>query len=127
MFGLIKKIKLMEKRVENLSITLENIELKVSVAVDELIKATRAKKLNNELEPSWFLNGSSMDSEEDRNIKRIAKLKYVKDNPSLRTRMIFHGGCLSCTSQKAYGIGRCLDCQYIEADWSKRDLSTHNN
>jgi len=50
------------------------------------------------------------------------RLKADKD-PQSRERLIFHGGCLSCTTPSKVGIGNCKGCQYFDADWSKPDLS----
>ena len=37
--------------------------------------------------------------------------------------VLFHGGCVRCTQQLKHDLDFCYDCQYFEADWSKRDLS----
>ncbi len=40
------------------------------------------------------------------------------DNPNI----IFHGGCLSCISQRNNGIERCKGCTYFRFDHSKPNL-----
>jgi hypothetical protein len=39
------------------------------------------------------------------------------------TKVIFHGGCLQCSSQSQYGIERCFGCLYFKFDRNKKDLS----
>lgn len=40
---------------------------------------------------------------------------------------VFHGGCLSCTSQRDKGIERCIDCRYHNFDLDKPDLSINDS
>ena len=42
-------------------------------------------------------------------------------------KIVFHGGCISCTSQSTFGVHRCVGCRYFDADWSLPDLSTHQD
>jgi hypothetical protein len=41
--------------------------------------------------------------------------------------VVFHGGCLYCTSQELFGIKRCYGCQYFKAEWMLPDLSINVN
>ena len=36
---------------------------------------------------------------------------------------VFHGGCLSCTSQRDHDVKRCNGCQYQKAEWNKPNLA----
>ncbi len=40
---------------------------------------------------------------------------------------VFHGGCLSCTSQRDHDVKRCNECQYQKAEWNKSDLSIRDD
>ena len=31
---------------------------------------------------------------------------------------VFHGGCTGCTRQDSEGLGGCVGCCYLEADWN---------
>lgn len=41
------------------------------------------------------------------------------------SNFIFHGGCVGCTQQSERGVDFCHNCQYFDADWSKKDLSKY--
>lgn len=43
-------------------------------------------------------------------IKTNAQREWVKKNPSLKVKKIFHGSCLSCEIPVKNGIGKCLGC-----------------
>lgn len=47
------------------------------------------------------------------NIKKSARREWVQNNPSLKVRKIFHGGCLGCVTPINEGIGKCLGCKYL--------------
>lgn len=55
-------------------------------------------------------------------IKFFASFRLIPRNK----KIVFHGGCLDCSSQKKHGVRRCLGCQYFEANWSKPNLSIKN-
>lgn len=40
-------------------------------------------------------------------------------------QVIFHGGCLGCNSQEAFGLQRCDGCCYRHADWNLPRLCTN--
>lgn len=56
-------------------------------------------------------------------IKRSKEREFAYNNPSLKIRKIFHGGCLSCQTPLDKGIGTCTGCQYLMG-WDYPDLST---
>lgn len=39
--------------------------------------------------------------------------RFAKENPSLRIKKTFHGGCISCDKQLEKGVGYCLGCCYL--------------
>ena len=41
-------------------------------------------------------------------------------------KVVFHGGCLSCTMQKDKDITECLGCQYFQSDWDLPSLNTED-
>lgn len=57
------------------------------------------------------------------NIIRRKKIEFATNNPSLKVKKIFHGGCLSCKTPEKKGIGTCTGCQYLMG-WDYPDLST---
>lgn len=57
------------------------------------------------------------------NIKRSEEREFAANNPSLKIRKIFHGGCLYCQTPLDKGIGVCTGCQYLMG-WDYPDLST---
>jgi len=51
------------------------------------------------------------------------EVKQILDNPEHDT-IIFHAGCLNCSSQYHYNIEkRCIKCCYFKSNWKKEDLS----
>ena len=36
--------------------------------------------------------------------------------------VVFHGGCLGCTSQQLNGFERCMGCKYFRSNWDLPDL-----
>jgi len=42
----------------------------------------------------------------------------------LKTKTIYHGGCLLCDSQEINGKWRCRGCQFHSANWNLPNLST---
>jgi hypothetical protein len=60
------------------------------------------------------------------NIKKSKQVEFATNNPSLKIRKIFHGGCLSCQTPLDKGIGTCTGCQYLMG-WDYPDLSTKKN
>ena len=38
-------------------------------------------------------------------------------------KVIFHGGCVPCSSQEEQGVDRCVGCQFFDANWNLPDLS----
>ena len=57
----------------------------------------------------------------------IAGYHTAFDNPESKERVIFHGGCIDCSSPAEIGIDHCIGCQYFTADWKLPDLSIKAN
>lgn len=52
----------------------------------------------------------------------LPNTRVFSGSAGVKTKMVFHGGCLSCDSQAIKKLSRCKGCQYFRADWSKPDL-----
>jgi RNA polymerase-binding transcription factor DksA len=110
----------MLSEIKDLKITLETLK--------SLIQNANQNKAEKELE--WFEDDKYLHSryeeimESDFNhyrefrnyakhLKKEKKIKYIKENASLKIRQVHHGGCLSCTTPINEGIKSCLGCKYF--------------
>jgi hypothetical protein len=122
----------MLSEIKDLQITIETLKSKVTDLYNEfsLIQNANPNKVDKELE--WFEDDEYLHSRyeeltetcssfdyyrEFRNyaeyLKKEKKIKYIKENASLKIRQVHHGGCLSCTTPINEGIKSCLGCKYF--------------
>ncbi len=62
------------------------------------------------------------DFERALSLKSIDDIQKPFDDPGSKEKLIFHGMCHACISQKQNGIGRCIGCQGFLPDWSLDNL-----
>ena len=133
----------MLSEIQDLQITIETLKSNVTALHREfsLIQNVNPNRVKKELE--WFEDEEYLSSKyqeimerhsgfdyyrEFRDyaeyLKKQKKINYIKENPSLKIRQVYHGGCLSCKTTINEGIKACLGCAYFNWDFEKYpDLS----
>ena len=121
----------MLSEIKDLKITLETLKSKVTDLHNEFSLIQNANQNKAEKELEWFEDDKYLHSryeevmESDFNhyrefrnyaehLKKEKKIKYIKENASLKIRQVHHGGCLSCTTPINEGIKSCLGCKYFK-------------
>lgn len=121
-----------KKEIQDLNITIETLKneaTKTYKIYEDAFLIIKGLDFHNK-ETLWWeqsdfkFDGGNMETfQVIENIKKSKKREFAINNPSLKIKKIFHGGCLSCDTPTSKGIGTCLGCQYLMG-WSFPDLST---
>lgn len=134
--AIIRKIfrKELEAVRKELMTEIEDMRLTLNSLQDEATKID--KQLNNCSEilttmgmsdshvPWWKDKKMLRDNRHDSDLRRLAskiegqeERRYALEHPSLKKKIIFHGGCHGCKRPQKEGLKGCSGCQYFEQDW----------
>jgi|SRR6478735_8532474 len=124
-----------EKEIQNLKTTIETLKNEATTTYkiyEDAFLFIKGLDIKNEDIPWWEQSDSDLYSNIDfqfesiklfNRIKKSKEIEFVTNNPSLKIRKIFHGGCLSCKTPLHNGIGACKGCKYLMG-WDYPDLSS---
>ncbi len=120
----------LQNQVADLKLTVENLTRN---ATDAYKKSEQAiilyKKLGiNKEEKRWWEKSVYFEDFETQKladkIKTSGMKDFIRQNPSVQERFIFHGGCLGCNTPIKKGCGKCLGCVYANWGSGMPDLSS---
>lgn len=128
----------MLSEIKDLNITIESLKSKVTDLHNEFSLVPKEKYNKDWFEDEEYLSRKSKEIIEKHSgfdyyrmfrdyvdyLKKQKKMRYIKENPSLKIRQVHHGGCLSCETTINEGIKSCLGCAYFNWDFKEYpDLS----
>jgi len=108
-------------------ISLENLSLELSgkfmyVWNKENVERDYQRSPKNILNDNEYILYSYWRQLNDEWLYDFHNMTVCSGSMGRRDKLIFHGGCLGCSSQETNSIDRCKGCQYFRADWNKKDL-----
>jgi len=119
-----------KKEIADLKITIETLKneaTKTYKIYEDAFCFIKGIDMKDENKPWWEQDSLRYSDNHEtmilvENIKRSKEIEFATNNPSLKVKKIFHGGCLSCKTPEEKGIGTCTGCRYLMG-WNYPDLS----
>lgn len=123
----------LQNKVSNLERTVGNLTKEATKAYKKSEDAVILYKhlgINKEEERWWKKDNNHFNDIETRKladrIRKSGMKDFIRENPSLQERFVFHGACLGCTTPIKKGCAECLGCKFANFGSNLPDLSSRD-